>query len=706
MNRLRDLFAGSASLALLAPLVIGSGDGPRAPSLEVAGQTSSRATADIGVVCGLIGPNCLLPNQQVNGGALGVVSDKHHPGGASPAGRAAAERIANNDVPRTLTEVCWWGVYQDRYATPRDCSADPGIFIESFDITIYHNDSNWVPGCPTSVPGDVYVSFADVVFAKSATGNLVPGNLFEFEYTAVLPEPVELDADTCYWIEIQNDTSATVSDTCWWLWTTAPAPPGDNVSAMTASFDANGDGVYAQADVDAFDLALCLNVPLGDTSICDPIPDPGCVDQPGYCGVPHATPGCDDPCCCTLVCEIDQTCCTAAWTLDCAGIAVSEGCAPGGQPVCIATGTDNTAEGYLKICSDPYGSWSDDARYGAGEGDPNWGDEFLPAGSTLQPATFTVGFYVFVSDTHRELLTANDAWKQNVNGEVVDDDSLVSQYDGVTSLEYDDSGDGVSDRLESSFTVAGAGVNLQVDLTQKVTTGGSLPAGVSVMTQTLVINNLDAQEISFELLRHLDGDLPWDDDPDFQLDDSPGTGTNAAPLDRHIYQHEVGSEAQSLTISSDHGDQYYGCINTHRPPASTVTMGYGTDTQTWENYGVPVGWENYIAFVGYDTDGETGDQQNDGSIGLEMPVTIPGLGQETVIVRTTYGATTPADGGDPPPCPCDCEEPPDGTVDVGDFLALLAQWGTAGPCDCEDPPDGAVDVGDFLALLATWGDCP
>ncbi|MHC4273788.1 MAG: GC-type dockerin domain-anchored protein [Planctomycetota bacterium] len=59
-----------------------------------------------------------------------------------------------------------------------------------------------------------------------------------------------------------------------------------------------------------------------------------------------------------------------------------------------------------------------------------------------------------------------------------------------------------------------------------------------------------------------------------------------------------------------------------------------------------------------------------------------------------------------PPCPADCESPRDGTVDVGDFLMLLAQWGTAGACDCEDPPDGTVDVGDFLALLAAWGPCP
>ncbi|MHC4422205.1 MAG: GC-type dockerin domain-anchored protein, partial [Planctomycetota bacterium] len=59
-----------------------------------------------------------------------------------------------------------------------------------------------------------------------------------------------------------------------------------------------------------------------------------------------------------------------------------------------------------------------------------------------------------------------------------------------------------------------------------------------------------------------------------------------------------------------------------------------------------------------------------------------------------------------PACPCDCEDPTDGTVDVGDFLALLAQWGGPGTCDCEVPPDGTVDVGDFLALLATWGPCP
>jgi hypothetical protein len=59
-----------------------------------------------------------------------------------------------------------------------------------------------------------------------------------------------------------------------------------------------------------------------------------------------------------------------------------------------------------------------------------------------------------------------------------------------------------------------------------------------------------------------------------------------------------------------------------------------------------------------------------------------------------------------PPCPCDCEPIPDGTVDVGDFLALLSQWGTGGSCDCGVMPDGIVNIGDFLAMLASWGPCP
>jgi agmatine/peptidylarginine deiminase len=55
------------------------------------------------------------------------------------------------------------------------------------------------------------------------------------------------------------------------------------------------------------------------------------------------------------------------------------------------------------------------------------------------------------------------------------------------------------------------------------------------------------------------------------------------------------------------------------------------------------------------------------------------------------------------PCPGDVNG--DGTVNVSDFLDLLAAWGSAGgPADVND--DGIVNVQDFLLLLSAWGDCP
>jgi hypothetical protein len=55
------------------------------------------------------------------------------------------------------------------------------------------------------------------------------------------------------------------------------------------------------------------------------------------------------------------------------------------------------------------------------------------------------------------------------------------------------------------------------------------------------------------------------------------------------------------------------------------------------------------------------------------------------------------------PCPGDVDG--SGTVDVTDFLQLLADWGSSGgPSDVDG--DGTVGVGDFLQLLAEWGPCP
>jgi outer membrane protein assembly factor BamB len=83
---------------------------------------------------------------------------------------------------------------------------------------------------------------------------------------------------------------------------------------------------------------------------------------------------------------------------------------------------------------------------------------------------------------------------------------------------------------------------------------------------------------------------------------------------------------------------------------------------------------------------------------------IVGDGSWEMVAGGRNGLVTCFSGGlAVPPCPLDCADPPDGVVNVVDFLALLAQWGTEGSCDADG---GGVSVTDFLLMLGTWGPCP
>ena len=82
---------------------------------------------------------------------------------------------------------------------------------------------------------------------------------------------------------------------------------------------------------------------------------------------------------------------------------------------------------------------------------------------------------------------------------------------------------------------------------------------------------------------------------------------------------------------------------------------------------------------------------------------VVGDGSWEMVVGGRDGLVTCFSGGlAVPPCPMDCGDG-DGTVGVGDLLAMLGQWGTAGSCDADG---GGVGVTDLLALLGAWGPCP
>ena len=58
-------------------------------------------------------------------------------------------------------------------------------------------------------------------------------------------------------------------------------------------------------------------------------------------------------------------------------------------------------------------------------------------------------------------------------------------------------------------------------------------------------------------------------------------------------------------------------------------------------------------------------------------------------------------------CECLADINDGGSVDITDFLQLLAVWGPCEPgCFGDVDFDGDVGITDFLLLLANWGPCP
>ena len=74
-------------------------------------------------------------------------------------------------------------------------------------------------------------------------------------------------------------------------------------------------------------------------------------------------------------------------------------------------------------------------------------------------------------------------------------------------------------------------------------------------------------------------------------------------------------------------------------------------------------------------------------------------GGEWVGDNTTCGANTCGS-----PSTCDADVNNDGTVDVGDVLALISAWGT-NDADADINGDGVVDVADLLVVIDAWGPC-
>lgn len=160
------------------------------------------------------------------------------------------------DANGSITSICFWGTYFDGAG---DCSASGP---DSFEVKYYlDNGSN--------LPGALIASFSQAgatltVSPAFPTGNSIAGLVPEYEYSAS-HAAVSVMAGQCYWIEITNLNSAS----CSWFWGIDDGTTGNGRLVQDGS-PPNG---YDAADVEnGNDLAFCLNLALGDDSICAPPP--------------------------------------------------------------------------------------------------------------------------------------------------------------------------------------------------------------------------------------------------------------------------------------------------------------------------------------------------------------------------------------------------------------------------------------------------
>jgi hypothetical protein len=356
----------------------------------------------------------------------------------------------------------------------------------------------------------------------------------------------------------------------------------------------------------------------------------------------------------------------------------------------MATDPSPNVDGYLEVCPDAYGAWTDPIFGGQG-------DRFNPVGPLeVQAVAYSSGMFFFRPDElQRELLSSVEDWHVTC-----DDLSLQTEVLGDV-LKLDTDGDGVTDALVSAVRVWGPGVDLTFDLDQRV---DGIVAGdgnvAAVLTQAYTITNNLPALIDFDLLRVYDGDLVW---AGGVSDDS--VGTRRAQTANAVFIREDGLPETTITLSSPEGSGYICAKQGVDPdgPGPGPPMGFGTDRQEWDAYGIPEGWENFIPDVGYDTNGESGPSPSgcgwppgcDAHLGLRIPVAVPPEGQVSITISHGYGEL---------PCRWDCQADPDGIVNIPDVLAMLAQWGQVeSSCDFNG---GGVDVTDFLELLGNFGPCP
>jgi hypothetical protein len=683
--------------------------------------------------CTQLPANCQVPDQ-LGHGASNVI------GAASDANEASGFDVRDNfvlDAAGVVNAVCWWGLYLD-FAAQADCG--PGGVPDVFTVTYYENVPGF-PGMPGAVKAGPYNVTATLV--KAETGNIVPsafGDLIEYGYTATHPD-VPVAAGECVWIGIRNDTTGS-DPTCIWLWSTAPSLGegglGDAVSWQMGASDPFND----------FDLAFCINEPLGDPTECMLSVNPGCSGAVNPCNQESPGPGCADPECCSLVCVELPFCCVASWDAQCAELARAI-CTECGRP---GTG-DCFAANFTPYCDDMCGGlpcigccqtvcavdpiccgdgpepavWDGICAFEAmqlcgclpgaepvnddcadaipiGLGDTPLDNDCATAGGP-DHATCNDGFlvglgldvwYTYTADFTGELLvsTCDQAGY----------DTQLAVYEGCDCGLLSDpplgcNDDGAVCSVGTSLVV----VSVTAGNCYTIRVGSSFANPIGTGTLTLSPDVPEPCQITVPPEAVPEGEACGDND---------NGGCDNAPAPPAYRPVQVGDivHGTAWAASGVRDTDWYELVVTEEVELTLTVQAAFPFVAGFAETATP-GSGDCLDYTGEIFPSETGQ---DCATALVTTTLTPGTWWPWVApsifdgLPCSAGVSTANDYvltiSGVPPCPWDCETTPDGSVGVTDFLKMLAEWGQVGtPCDFDG---GGVSVTDFLDLLANWGACP
>jgi MYXO-CTERM domain-containing protein len=285
--------------------------------------------------------------------------------------------------------------------------------------------------------------------------------------------------------------------------------------------------------------------------------------------------------------------------------------------------------GHLDIDTDDYGS------YGNWDG-ATTDDQFQPSGQAVDSPTFQSSVLMFVTgaaqpgETSGVALSGGTEWNTVLGGGEVGtrllERVIVNANAALSATE-----------AESDFSLVEAlsgPITIDVHLNQLIGVGAS---NTATLLQTYTLTNSGTEDVDIQFNPRWDIDWFYETD---HLDDVVG----AAHMQCYVFAREPTIIAAAAALADGGSDtapirSYYGSKEGHTPTMGPPAFDFGSDTEVWDNLGVPASWLDYVAFLGYDMDGDSGTNGGDASVALNYAFSLMQAQSVTVRVLRIYGAT-------------------------------------------------------------------